>query len=127
MDSLALSATSISAASLHRLMQANVPVMIVDIRSIDAFEKGHILHAEHTPWRMIDELNTMGWDKKKLYIVCSCRTSAHDEDLALAALQRSGLHAAVLFGGIDEWQRLNLPLSLIPVRSKFCCGRGCGC
>lgn len=112
---------------LYDQMLQEMPITIIDIRSVEAFERGHIRSAIHLPWRMIDELNTMGWDTKILYIVCGNGAAGHDESEAQASLDRLGLQSAVLTGGATAWSALQLPLTERPARSKFCCGRGCGC
>ncbi len=115
----------IDANSAYELLQSGTALLIIDIRPVEEYDRGHISHAVNLTWRMIDELNTMGWEREPACLVVG--EAAEDIGRAARALTLLGFRSVVLSGGMGSWQSLGLPVVQSSARGKFCCGRGCGC
>ncbi len=115
----------IDAASANEMLQSGSAILIVDIRTVDEFERGNIASSIHLPWRMIDGLNTMGWDRAATYVVVGSDPAGTAR--AADALASLGFDAYILEHGMLGWIELGLPVHVRAARGKFCCGRGCGC
>lgn len=90
-----------------------VPLMnrgaqLVDVRSVEAFRKGHIINAKNIPAAdMADKLDRL--EKSTPVIVC-CDAGLSSSRVA-AQLRREGFEEVYsLAGGIGAWQRENMPL-----------------
>ena len=100
--------TSLDPHDVVRLVNADA--VIIDLRSADAFARGHIVNAKNIPQ---DELEA-GSDKidrlksKPIIAVCDSGTSSKR---AVAALRKSGVESVYdLRGGINAWTQANMPL-----------------
>ena len=100
----------------------NNDAVVIDIRSAEAFAKGHIVNARNIP---LDEL---GPDNKKIsklgtkpvLAVCEAGMSS---TRAVEALKKAGLESVYgLKGGISAWTEASLPL----VTGKKTKGKGKG-
>lgn len=100
--------TSLDPHEVVRLINADA--VIIDLRSADAFARGHIVNAKNIPQ---DELAT-SQDKidrlksKPIIAVCDSGISS---TRAVAALSKSGVESVYdLRGGIKAWTQANMPL-----------------
>ena len=88
----------------------NADAVIVDLRSAEAFARGHIVNARNIPF---DELQAGGEKLKKyksrpILTVCEAGTTA---SRAVDALRKAGFDNVYgLKGGIAAWTQDNLPL-----------------
>ncbi len=117
----------LSVNELNEMIQTCVPLIIIDIRSVELFENGHIYGALHLPWRMIDSLNVMGLDINKSCIVYGDGVDSTDEYSAVSALSKLGFDPFVLTGGLTEWLETGFSTVKPVPPGKYCCRRGCGC
>jgi rhodanese-related sulfurtransferase len=86
--------------------------LVVDIRTVDEFGRGHIINAHHLPLSQIEQGNTTEIDKHKekpLIVVCETGTRA---DPAASKLIKAGFQQVFLLkGGLGQWRAENLPLT----------------
>jgi rhodanese-related sulfurtransferase len=88
----------------------NADATIIDIRSPEAFAKGHIVNAKNIPLDEIeanhDKIVKMG--SKPILAVCDAGISSNR---AVDKLRKAGLESVYgLKGGISGWTQANLPL-----------------
>lgn len=90
-----------------------VPLMnrgaqVIDVRSVEAFRKGHILNARHIPTAEIaDKLDKL--DKAKPVIVY-CDAGMSSSRVATQLRQAGFEEVYSLAGGIGAWQRESMPV-----------------
>lgn len=88
----------------------NADAVIIDLRGVDAFSRGHIVGAKNIPF---DELEANRskidmYKDKPILAVCDAGMTA---GRAVAALRKSGIESVYgLKGGIAAWTQANLPL-----------------
>ncbi|MFN3234558.1 MAG: rhodanese-like domain-containing protein [Gammaproteobacteria bacterium] len=84
--------------------------VVVDVRSRDAFVRGHIVGAKHIPMETLkdkpDSLKSCG-DKT---VVLVCETGQQVSTIA-NKLTKAGYQVLTLAGGLKAWQAAELPLS----------------
>lgn len=104
----ALGVTSVEPQDAVKLI--NNDAVVIDLRSAEAFTRGHIVHAKNIPF---DELAARGellekYKSKPIVAVCDAGTTAGK---AVQLLQKSGVKDVYsLRGGIAAWTQANLPL-----------------
>ena len=106
MKSLAL--THVSAADTVRLI--NKGAMVIDVRSPEAFQRGHIVNARNIAAAELDSNKEVAKKQKSktLLTVCEDGTGAGK---AANSLRAAGYNNSFsLKGGIKSWQAENLPL-----------------
>lgn len=104
-------AAGITSLDPHEVVKLiNADAVIIDLRSADAFARGHIVNAKNIPQ---DELQASS-DKidrlksKPMIAVCDSGVSS---TRAVAALRKSGIENVYdLRGGINAWTQANMPL-----------------
>lgn len=82
---------------------------VVDIRSADAYQKGHIIDAISIP---IEELSTKlkkieKFKSRPIVIVCG---TGNESGKAAESLKNQGFNTYILAGGIRAWQTADMPL-----------------
>jgi rhodanese-related sulfurtransferase len=88
----------------------NRDAVVIDLRSAEAFARGHIVHAKNIPF---DELAARGdalerYKSKPVVAVCDTGTTSGK---AVQLLQKAGVEDVYgLRGGIAAWTQANLPL-----------------
>ena len=88
----------------------NDDAAVVDLRSSEAFARGHIVNAKNVPF---DELEAridkvLGSKQKPVIAVCDSGVSSNK---AVMALRQSGYERAVgLKGGMNAWDQAGLPV-----------------
>lgn len=88
----------------------NADAMVIDLRSAEAFAKGHIVNARNIP---LDELDAnqekiSKFGARSILTVCDAGVSS---TRAVNTLRKSGLESVYgLKGGIAAWTQANLPL-----------------
>ena len=88
----------------------NNDAVIIDIRSPEAFAKGHIVNARNIPMDELDanqeKIDRLG--SKPILTVCDAGMSSKR---AVDSLRKAGLETVYgLKGGITAWTQANLPL-----------------
>ena len=83
--------------------------VLLDTRSIEAFQGGHIPQARHAPLADIEKKAASLAKDKPLILVCEMGRSTID---AASRLRAQGFTAvSVLDGGIKAWSTAGLPLT----------------
>ena len=88
----------------------NADATIIDLRSAEAFSRGHIVNATNIPLEALDasgdRLKKLG--SKPILTVCDAGVSSNR---AVDTLKKSGFDSVYsLKGGITAWTQANLPL-----------------
>lgn len=90
---------------LYEALGRNEPVMVVDGRSAEAYEREHIPGAVSLPHREICAESTASLDRSKLY-VCYCDGIGCNASTRTALkLLTLGFEVRELMGGLDWWKR----------------------
>ena len=100
----------LSAPEAVRLINDRDP-LIVDVRSLPDFKRGHLLNAFHAPLAKFDEyMGQIAKDKARPVLVyCALGTSS---SAAVDKLKKSGFGEVYpLRGGINAWLGANLPVT----------------
>ncbi|HEY4530108.1 MAG TPA: rhodanese-like domain-containing protein [Luteimonas sp.] len=85
--------------------------LVVDLRPSAEFEKGHIPGSKNVQMAQFDPENKALAGAKSLPVVAVCRTGMTAVDAA-KRLRKAGFEKVYLLeGGIDAWQRADLPLA----------------
>jgi rhodanese-related sulfurtransferase len=104
----ALGVSSVEPQDAVRLI--NNDAVVLDLRSAEAFARGHIVNAKNIPF---DELSARGdaldkYKSKPIVAVCDAGSTSGK---AVQLLQKAGIKEAYgLRGGIAAWSQANLPL-----------------
>jgi rhodanese-related sulfurtransferase len=104
----ALGVSSVEPQDAVRLI--NNDAVVLDLRSAEAFARGHIVNAKNIPF---DELSARGdaldkYKSKPIVAVCDAGATSGK---AVQLLQKAGIKEAYgLRGGIAAWSQANLPL-----------------
>jgi rhodanese-related sulfurtransferase len=88
----------------------NNDALVIDLRSPEAFARGHIVNAKNIPLDELEATNDKisGHREKPLVAVCESGTSS---TRAVAKLRKAGFASVYgLKGGIAGWTQANLPL-----------------
>lgn len=85
--------------------------LVVDLRPAPEFEKGHIPGSKNVQMAQFDPENKALAGAKSLPVVAVCRTGMTAVDAA-KRLRKAGFEKVYLLeGGIEAWQRADLPLA----------------
>ena len=92
----------VSMDEITTIMQENTNYIILDARTIDEYNEGHIPNAICIPNETIDETVTTKLPNKDQLILIYCRSGNRSKQAALK-LQQLGYTNLVEFGGIIDW------------------------
>ena len=86
----------------------NAEATVIDIRSPEAFARGHIVNAKNIPLGELDANMDKIKKFKSVIAVCDAGVSSNQ---AVNTLRKAGLESVYgLRGGINAWTQANLPL-----------------
>ena len=92
--------------------------LVVDLRPIGDFEKGHIPGSKNVQMSQFDPENRQLASARSLPVVLVCKTGQTAGNAA-RRLKKAGFeHVHVLDGGIGAWQQADLPLARGKSRKK---------
>ena len=92
----------VSMDEITTIMQENTNYIILDARTIEEYNQGHIPNAICIPNDTIDETVTTKLPNKDQLILIYCRSGNRSKQAALK-LQQLGYTNLVEFGGIVDW------------------------
>jgi len=92
----------VSMDEITTIMQENTNYIILDVRTIEEYNEGHIPNAICIPNETIDETVTKQLPNKDQLILIYCRSGNRSKQAALK-LQQLGYTNLVEFGGIIDW------------------------
>lgn len=85
--------------------------VVVDVRSVSDYRKGHILNAVHVPLAGIDERAKEISKDRDRTVICYCAIGSAAPQ-ACAKLRKLGYHDVhALKGGLAAWQSAGLPVT----------------
>ena len=93
----------VSMDEITTIMQENTNYIILDVRTIEEYNQGHIPNAICIPNETIDETVTTKLPNKDQLILIYCRSGNRSKQAALK-LQQLGYTNLVEFGGIIDWE-----------------------
>lgn len=100
--------TNISPTDAVRLI--NKGAMIIDVRSADAFQTGHIVNARHIAFADVASNKAIAKKQKNKMFLTVCDDGSISGKAA-TVLRNAGYESAFsLKGGLKNWQTENMPL-----------------
>ena len=84
--------------------------LLVDVSSLQDFEKGHIAGARHVAMSQFDPDNKVLAKVKTLPVVVACRNGMTSADAAKRLVKAGFEKVYWLDGGVNAWQQAELPL-----------------
>ncbi len=88
----------------------NADAVVIDLRSADAFARGHIVNAKNIPFDEL-EASSEKIDRLKSNPIIAVCESGVTSTRAVASLRKSGVESVYgLRGGIKAWTQENMPL-----------------
>jgi rhodanese-related sulfurtransferase len=100
---------ALSAAQAVRLM--NQGALVIDLRSKDAFDAGHIVDARNVPAATLESQadSLKKWRDKS--VITYCDTGSNGANAARALIKLGFTKVFNLQGGLNGWVKDNLPLT----------------
>lgn len=101
---------SVSVEPQEAVKLINADAVVIDLRSNEAFARGHIVNAKNIPSDELSENSEaiLKYKSKAIVAVCDAGTTANQ---VVGKLRKSGLENVFgLRGGIAAWTEANLPL-----------------
>ncbi len=100
-------AAHLSPSKVVMLMNRDNAV-VVDVRTKDAWSKGHITNAVSLPLGELQQNNKINkFRTQPIIIVCA---NGNDSKTAAALLQAKGFNVHILSGGMQAWTNAGLPV-----------------
>src|SRR5437773_821168 len=109
----------ISVDELHRLMDAGVAPLVVDVRSqtARAIEPWHIPGALHLPLQGFEpHIKELPRDRE-IILYCSCPNEASAAQVAKLLMNHGFMRVRPLLGGLEAWIAAGLPVELLAADS----------
>ena len=88
----------------------NEQALIIDVRDLADFKKGHIPQSESIPLNELDSRSDHLKNSNKPYIIFYCQTGVRSQDAAKKFVKLGFKNIYQLSGGIDAWLNANLPI-----------------
>ena len=90
---------------LHEALNSDKPPVVVDARSVNAFNTERIPGALSLPHRTMNEESTASLDRDKVYVVYCDGIGCNASTKGALNLSRLGFRVRELMGGLDWWKR----------------------
>ncbi|RLT93514.1 rhodanese-like domain-containing protein [Ketobacter sp.] len=90
---------------LSEALNRGEPVVVIDARSKEAYEREHIPSAINIPHRSMNAESTAHLDKSKLYVTYCDGIGCNASTKGALNLAHLGFKVKELLGGIDWWRR----------------------
>ena len=94
---------------LNEAIQNGENVVVIDARSAEAFEEGHIPGALSLPHRTMNEDSTADLNREALYVTYCDGIGCNASTKGALNMTRLGFRVKVLMGGLDWWKRDGYP------------------
>jgi phage shock protein E len=106
-----VAAKDISQSQLQKIMKNDQQVIVLDVRTVEEFEQGHIPNAVNIPHKELEARLAELSGAKNTQVVIYCRSGRRAE-VAKQVLVTSGFtQLDHLSGDFNEWTSNNLPIS----------------
>jgi rhodanese-related sulfurtransferase len=90
---------------VHAALASGAPgFVLLDVRSPQAFEGGHVLGSLHLPHGRINERNLAAYSRDTLFVVYCSGPHCNGADRAAARLARLGRKVKKMIGGAEGWK-----------------------
>ncbi len=108
---------AIRAADLNALLAENPDILLVDVRTADEFEEGHLAGAINVPLiELTDHLDLLPDLNRDMVVYCG---SGHRSAIAMTLLNLLGYqNAKSLLGGVKAWTAAELPITTEVVEAQ---------
>jgi rhodanese-related sulfurtransferase len=105
-----VSAKDISQTELQQIMKNDKQVILLDVRTVEEFEEGHIPNAVNIPHKELEARLAELTGAKNTQVVIYCRSGRRAE-VAREVLVKNGFNELDhLSGDFNEWSSNNLPI-----------------
>ena len=94
------------------LKTGHADIVVIDARSGDAYEAGHIPGAISFPHREMNATSTARLDRGKVYVVYCDGIGCNASTKGAYKLARLGFRVKELLGGLDWWRRDGHPVEI---------------
>ncbi|HCM48036.1 MAG TPA: rhodanese-like domain-containing protein [Colwellia sp.] len=106
-----VTAKDISQSQLQTIMKNEQQVIVLDVRTVEEFEQGHIPNAVNIPHKELEARLAELSGAKNTQVVIYCRSGRRAE-VAKQVLVKNGFNQLDhLSGDFNEWTSNNLPIS----------------
>ncbi len=85
--------------------------LVIDLSAVADFQKGHITGSKHVPPSQFDPESKELAKARDLPVVTVCRNGMESGKAARRLVKAGFTNVATLAGGINAWQRADLPLA----------------
>jgi rhodanese-related sulfurtransferase len=92
----------------HTAMERGEPIIVIDARSPDAYQREHIPGAISLHHRLMSIETTQHLDKSKLVVVYCDGIGCNASTSGALKMTRLGFRVREMMGGLDWWKRSNL-------------------
>ena len=116
-------AYEIDAFDLARSLDAGEPVIVVDARSPEAYDREHVPGAVNIPHRTMSADTVADLDRDALVVAYCDGIGCNASTKGALALTELGFRVKELMGGLDWWKRDGHPTSVGAGDGEA----GCGC
>jgi len=104
-----VSAKDISQTQLQQIMKNDKQIILLDVRTVEEFEEGHIPNAVNIPHKELEARLAELTDAKNTQVVIYCRSGRRAE-VAREVLVKNGFNELDhLSGDFNAWSSNNLP------------------
>ncbi len=100
----------------HDLTTKGPRFVLLDVRSREAYDRGHVPGAVSLPHGEIDETTVARWPVTTLFVVYGDGVHCNAADKAGVRLARLGRRVKKMIGGIDGWVRQQFEITTEPAR-----------
>lgn len=78
--------------------------VLLDVRGLSAFARGHVAGAINLPHRAMDAARLEAWPRETLFVVYCAGPHCNGADRAAIALARLGRPVKLMLGGVAGWR-----------------------
>lgn len=117
-------AFEIDAWDLKVALEAGEHIIVVDTRSLEAYQSEHIPGSINIPHRTMNEESTSEFDKSALIVTYCDGIGCNASTKGALNLATLGFQVKELIGGLDWWKRDGQPTHSSPSQSN---PANCGC
>ncbi len=101
---------SILPSELTRMMN-HEDAVVIDLRSREQFDQGHIINAKNHPVAEIETSKSKLQAFKQKPLVVVCQNGGESARISRAFKHEGYENVAILKGGLQAWQNANMPLT----------------
>ncbi len=94
---------------LHEALSKGEEIIVVDARSVEAYQREHLPAAISFPHRTISPESTEGMDKQPIHLVYCDGIGCNASTKGALKLAQLGFNVRELIGGLDWWKRDGYP------------------